>query len=97
MDPGSSMVFEFGRGGGTIGVSVEDATYSDRDEEDKEEFEAAVELDESLLNYPATGVDSIVTNNAQFLSRAKPKKAFSIMKFKKRLNKDTSLLFDEKP
>jgi hypothetical protein len=28
-----------------------------------EEFEAAVELDESLLNFPATGVDSIVTNS----------------------------------
>ena len=85
------MVFEFGREGGT----TEDA-HSDR-EEDREEFEAAVELDESLLNYSATGVDSIVTNSAQFYSRAKPKKAFSLMKFKKKLHKDTTLLFDEKP
>ena len=72
-------------------------TTNNSDNEDREEFEAAVELDESLLNFPATGVDSVVTNNAQFYSRAKPKKAFSLMKFKKRLHKDTSLLFDEKP
>ena len=29
-----------------------------------EEFEAAVELDESLLNLPATGLDGVVTNSA---------------------------------
>ena len=83
------MVFEFGRGGETLGMNAAEeggGNLSEMDEEDREEFDAAVELDESLLSYPATGVDSIVTNNAQqFYSRAKPKKAFSLMKFKKRL------------
>ena len=93
------MAFEFGRGGETLGINAAEdgGNLSEMDEEDREEFDAAVELDESLLSYPATGVDSIVTNNAQFYSRAKPKKAFSLMKFKKRLQKDTSLLYDEKP
>ena len=39
----------------------------------------------------------MVTNNTQFIGLAKPKKAFSLMKYKKRLHKDTSLMFDEKP
>ena len=91
MDLGLSMAFDNGRS------SVTEDAYSDREDQDRDEFEAAVELDESLLNFPATGVSSIVTSNAQFYSRVKPKKAFSLMKFKKRLHKDTSLLFDEKP
>ena len=60
-------------------------------------FELAVELDESLLNFPATGVDGIMPNNVQFQNRMGPKKAFSLMKFKKQIRKDTSLLFDERP
>ena len=98
MDTGLSMAFD--------NQQDEDAN-SDRDARENrresnsnsaDEFEAAVELDESLLNFPATGVDSMVMNSdARFYNRVKPKKAFSLMKFKKRLHKDTSLLFDEQP
>ena len=89
MDSSVSMTFDHQT------PNNEDGNNSDK--EDRDEFQAAVELDESLLNFPATGVDSIVTNSTQFYSRVKPKKAFSLMKFKKRLHKDTSLLFDEQP
>jgi len=50
-----------------------------------------------LLNYPAIGVDGLTMSQNQFYTRLGPKKAFSIMKFKKKIKKDTSLLFDEKP
>ena len=69
----------------------------DSGNEDNEDFAVAVELDESLLNFPASGVDGIVSNSVQFQNRMGPKKAFSLMKFKKQLRKDTSLLFDERP
>ena len=58
----------------------------DAEGEDEDGFEAAaVELDESLLNLRATGVDGLVTGNSQFYSRMGPKKAFSLLKFKKKL------------
>ena len=55
----------------------------DSDKEEGGDFAVAVQLDESLLNFPATGVDGIVTNSMQFQNRMGPKKAFSLMKFKK--------------
>ena len=45
-----------------------------------------MELDESLLNFPASGVDGIMASSGtQFYSRLGPKKAFSVMKYKKKL------------
>ena len=38
-----------------------------------------------------------MNNSAQLFSRMGPKKAFSLMKFKKAMRKDTSLLFDDRP
>lgn len=38
----------------------------DSGNEDNEDFAVAVELDESLLNFPASGVDGIVSNSVQF-------------------------------
>ena len=38
----------------------------DSDREDGEDFDVAVQLDERLLNFPATGVDGIVSNSIQF-------------------------------
>ena len=51
--------------------------------EPSEDFDAAVELDESMLNFPATGLYGNETSG-QFYSRMAPvKKAFSVMKLKK--------------
>ena len=48
-----------------------------------EEYEAAVDLDESLLSFPATGIEGVTNNSAQFYSRMGPKKTFSLLKYKK--------------
>ena len=81
-----------------IDVSQADTTQISADHGDAD-YEAAVELDERLLNFPASGVDKELERAAsrQNHTRMAPKKAFSVMKYKKKLKKDTSLLFDERP
>ena len=84
-----------------IDVSQVDTSHISADGTTDGDFDAAVELDERLLNFPASGMDGLSGGNAasssQFYNRMGPKKAFSVMKYKKKLKKDTSLLFDEKP
>ena len=67
-----------------------------------DDFEAAVELDERMLSFPASGVDSFSASNQSTINQlyrriGGSKKVFSVMKYKKKLKKDTSLMFDERP
>ena len=55
------------------------------------DMEAAVELDERMLSFPASGVAG------QLYNRMGPRKPFSVLRYKKKIRKDTSLLFDERP
>ena len=61
--------------------TLEEEKGSPRREGD--EFEAVVELDESMLSFPATGVEGFSGNSANLYNRMGPKKTFSLLKYKK--------------